>query len=423
MKGLFGSSGIRREFSSTLIDICMQVGQILGEGGQTLVLGRDARTTGSLLGHAFSAGVLGSGGCVWDGGVAPTPTVAYATRDASAGAMITASHNPEQYNGIKLFNPDGSSFFLSQQREIEERIAEAWFPSVTGDGVATPQDIVTPHMDGILDMVSLSSTSTIILDCGNGAGSVITPPLLGAAGGRCISVNANVCGRFARPSEPLEQNLLHIPAMIRQNSATCGIAHDGDADRMMGFDAKGRYISGDMMLMLFAEWLGAKKVVTTIDASMAIEEVAEVERTPVGDSFVSERLASWGDFGGEPSGSWIFPAHSLCPDGIYAAGLFAMIASEWDVAEWYDNSPQYPVLRDSVRCADAPAIMEALGAESPTIGLRIEQENGWILIRASGTEPKIRLTVEAQEKADAKKYLEIGHSLLREGITKIRKEQ
>jgi len=421
--GLFGSSGIRREFSSSLIEICLRVGQIVGDGQGTVVLGRDARTTGPLLAQAFSAGVLGSGGTVRDGGVAPTPTVAFAARGASAGAMITASHNPEEYNGVKLFNPDGSSFFLSQQSEIEERIAGVVYPPVTGDGFVCHRDIVTPHMEAILETISLPSKSGIVLDCGNGAGSVITPRLINAAGGRCIAVNANVCGRFARPSEPLEKNLLYIPSMIRENRAFCGIAHDGDADRMMGFDAKGRYISGDMMLMLFAEWLGAKRVVTTIDASMAIEEVAEVERTPVGDSFVSERLASWGDFGGEPSGSWIFPEHSLCPDGIYAAGLFAMIAAEWDIAEWYDTAPRYPVLRDAVRCADAAAVMEALGAESPTIGLRLEQENGWILIRASGTEPKVRITVEAETPGDAKKYLETGHSLLRQGITKIRKEQ
>ncbi|HDQ07353.1 MAG TPA: phosphopentomutase/phosphoglucosamine mutase [Methanoculleus sp.] len=421
--GLFGSSGIRREFSSSLIDICLQVGQILGNGKGTVVLGRDARTTGPVLAQAFSAGVLGSGGTVWDGGVAPTPTVAFTARRASAGAMITASHNPEQYNGVKLFNPDGSSFFLSQQSEIEETIAGAVYPPVTGDGCVYHRDIIGPHRDAILETISLPSKSSVVLDCGNGAGSVITPGLIGAAGGRCIAVNANVCGRFARPSEPLEANLSHLPALVRQHGATCGIAHDGDADRMMGFDAKGRYISGDMMLMLFAEWLGAKRVVTTTDASMAIGEVAEVERTPVGDSFVSERLASWGDFGGEPSGSWIFPKHSLCPDGIYAAGLFAMIAAEWDVAEWCDKAPRYPVLRDSVRCADAAAVMGALGAASPTIGLRLEQEKGWILIRASGTEPKVRITVEAQTPGDAKKYLETGHSLLHKGITKIRKEQ
>jgi len=418
--GLFGSSGIRMEYSSTLIDICFQVGQILGDGRQTLVLGRDARTTGQVLAHAFCAGVLGSGGSVWDGGVAPTPTVAYNARNASAGAMMTASHNPEEYNGIKLFNPDGSSFFISQQTVIEERIADAVYPPVTGDGLVHPWDIVTPHMNAILEQLSLSLKSPIVLDCGNGAGSVITPRLIREAGGRCIAVNANVSGHFARPSEPLEQHLLHLPALIRKNGATCGIAHDGDADRMMGFDAKGRYISGDLMLMLFAEWLGAKKVVTTIDASMAIEEVADVQRTPVGDSFVSEKLASWGNFGGEPSGSWIFPGHSLCPDGIYAAGLFAMIADEWDIAEWYGKAPRYPLLRDSVRCTDASAVMHALGAESPTIGLRIEKDDGWILIRASGTEPKIRITAEARTLPDAKKYLELGKSLLREGIKKIR---
>ena len=421
--GLFGSSGIRREFSSSLIDISLRVGQILGEERRTLVLGRDTRTTGPALAHAFCAGVLGSGGTVRDGGIAPTPTVAFAARNASAGAMMTASHNPEEYNGIKLFNPDGSSFFVSQQNDIEERIARAEYPPVTGDGCLEHRDIVTPHMDAILQHVTFSPGTRVVLDCANGAGSVITPRLLSTAGEKCIAVNANACGRFARPSEPLEKNLLHLPALIRKNEAMCGIAHDGDADRMMGFDGKGRYISGDSMLMLFAEWLGAKRVVTTIDASMAIEEVAEVQRTPVGDSFVSERLASWGDFGGEPSGSWIFPEHSLCPDGIYAAGLFAMIAGEWDLTEWHDNIPRYPLLRDAVVCKDAFAVMKAVGAESPTLGLRREQENGWILVRASGTEPKIRITVEARTPEDAKKYLETGQSLLHEGIKKITYEQ
>ncbi len=116
---------------------------------------------------------------------------------------------------------------------------------------------------------------------------------------------------------------------------------------MMAFDNKGRYIDGDHLLMLFAKYLDAKQVVTTSDASMIIEEIAEVRRTPVGDTYVSEELLKWGDFGGEPSGAWIFPKISYCPDGPYAAALFCEIASEWNVANELDAMPSYPILRES----------------------------------------------------------------------------
>ena len=136
-----------------------------------------------------------------------------------------------------------------------------------------------------------------------------------------VCLNCHPDGHFARPSEPVESNLQFIPGLMKTTGAKVAVVHDGDADRMMAFDEKYRYIDGDHLLMLFTSYLGVKKVVTTVDASMAIEEMAEVRRTPVGDSFVSEELLSWGEFGGEPSGAWIFPRQSYCPDGPYAAAL------------------------------------------------------------------------------------------------------
>jgi phosphoglucosamine mutase len=181
---------------------------------------------------------------------------------------------------------------------------------------------------------------------------------------------------------------------------------------MMAFDRRGRYITGDRLLMLFARYLGAREVVTTYDASMAIEEIATVRRTPVGDTYVSAELARWGQFGGEPSGAWIFPEQSLCPDGPYAAALYAEIAREWDVADEIDRMPVYPVLRESYPCDQAPDIMRSIGAESPTDGIRLTEENGWCLIRASGTEPKIRLTAEGTDRAAAESMLARGRALL-----------
>ncbi|HDR73052.1 MAG TPA: phosphopentomutase/phosphoglucosamine mutase [Methanoculleus sp.] len=411
---LFGSSGIRALYDRSLLDRALAVGSAVGMRAGRVVLGRDTRTTGPILAHAFSAGVLSSGGDVLDGTIAPTPTVAFATRHAGAGCTITASHNPEPYNGMKLVNPDGSAFTRAQQVSVEREIAERHWQDWKSQGRFAAADIISPHRESILRSVAPEGELSVVLDCGNGAGSRITPDLLGAAGIRVFCLNCNINGTFARPSEPLETNLPYIGEMIRACNAAAGIVHDGDADRMMAFDGRGRFISGDHLLMLFARYLGAQRVVTTVDASMAIDEIAEVQRTPVGDSYVSEHLLSWGDFGGEPSGSWIFPDHTLCPDGIYAAALFARIASEWDVAAEVDAMPRYPIVRTSFPVADPHTLLRQLGAEVPTDGIRIEEEDGWCLIRASGTEPKVRITAEGKTKAIAETMADRGHTMVKQ---------
>jgi len=205
--------------------------------------------------------------------------------------------------------------------------------------------------------------------------------------------------------------------MIRKTSSDCAVVHDGDADRMMAFDNKGRYIDGDHLLMLFAGHLDAQRVVTTSDASMIIDEIAEVRRTPVGDSYVSEELLAWGDFGGEPSGAWIFPKISLCPDGPFAAALFCEFASQGAVAEMIDAMPTYPILRESFVNPSARETVLALGATSPTDGIRVSEEEGWYLIRASGTEPKIRITAEGKTRQDAKTMLDKARARIMQGKT------
>lgn len=415
---LFGSSGIRREYSGDFADLAVRVGAAAASRGGTAVVGRDARTTGQVLADSVGAGLLAAGCDVYACGIAPTPTVACAARAHDLGVMITASHNPEEYNGIKLLNPDGSSFTAAQQDRMEEALALDHWTGWECQGCIHALDAVSVHKDAILDAVTLPEGLDVVVDCGNGAGSVITPYLLADGGVRPRALNANPNGRFVRPSEPLEANLPYMPAMVQKANAACGIVHDGDADRMMAFDGNGRYIGGDHLLMLFAKYLGASRVVTTADASMAIEEVAEVRRTPVGDTYVSEELLRWGDFGGEPSGAWIFPKNSLCPDGIYAAALLCEIAGEWNLAEEVAQMPSYPILRDSVRLEDARDLMGALGAASPTDGIRIEEEDGWCLIRASGTEPKIRFTAEGKDAAAAKRMMEQG----KERLTAARRE-
>ena len=410
---LFGSSGIRKLFAQELLSLGPLVGAAVASNAKRVVLATDSRTSRNTLSDVILSGLISGGAEVLFGGIAPTPSVALAAGKADAGVMITASHNPENYNGYKLFRPDGSSYTVAQQEEIEKRIAEPVYSAWDKQGSVSSVDIITPHKEKILAEISVPESMTVVVDCGNGAGGQITPDVIGADGAKVIPVNCDPSGKFARPSEPLEKNLLHIPELIRKTGASCAVVNDGDADRMMAFDNRGRYVDGDQLLALFAKYLDAKQVVTTVDASMAIEEVAEVHRTPVGDSFVSEELLSWGTFGGEPSGSWIFPKHSLCPDGPYAAALFAEISSEWNVAEELDALPKYTILRDAVMTPHGKEIMGVLGAENPTDGIRVTEENGWYLIRASGTEPKVRCTAEGRTKEDAKRMLEAGMSALK----------
>lgn len=417
---LFGSSGIRKVYAQELLSLGPLVGAAVAVDAKRVVLGTDSRTSRNTLADAVISGLISGGAEVFYGGIAPTPSVAIAAGNLDAGVMITASHNPENYNGYKLFRTDGSSYTLAQQEKIEADIARPSYSEWDAQGSVVKSDITTPHKEKILSEIAVPDTMTVVIDCANGAGGQVTPDVISANGAKVIPVNCNPSGKFARPSEPLEKNLLHIPRLIKETNASCAVVNDGDADRMMAFDNRGRFVDGDSLLALFAKYLDAKEVVTTVDASMAIEEVATVRRTPVGDSFVSEELISWGTFGGEPSGSWIFPKHSLCPDGPYAAALFAEIASEWDVAEELDKLPKYTILRDAIMTPHGKAIMNALGAENPTDGIRVADENGWYLIRASGTEPKVRCTAEGRTKEDAKRMLDAGVSALKNAEKEIK---
>lgn len=410
---LFGSSGIRRRYNDDLLGLALQVGKAVGSKAGRVVIGRDTRTTGPLISAAFCAGVLATGGRILNGGIAPTPSIAYACRNTDAACMITASHNPEPYNGLKLFNPDGSSFSSFQQKEIEETIADIPWGDWKNQGTITDAYPGELHSEAIAENIHLKEGLKVVIDCGNGAGSVVTPHLLSRMGAKTIAVNANVSGTFSRPSEPLPEHLPYIPSLIQKSGSECAIIHDGDADRMMAFDKNGKFIPGDTLLILFAKYLGAKQVVTTYDASMAIEEVAEVRRTPVGDAYVSEQLVRWGDFGGEPSGAWIFPQISKCPDGPYAAALFCEMAGEWDITSEIGSIPTYPILRTSIELEHAHDLLYALGAVNPTDGIRIEEEDGWCLIRASGTEPKIRFTAEGKSMDVAKELLRKGEEMVR----------
>ncbi len=375
--------------------------------------------------HALISGLLAAGSTSYDAGVIPLPTLALAAREFDTGVMITASHNPPQYNGIKLLNPDGSAFDSNQRKQMEDAILNdnlsvaSWEEIKSG---SARNGAVEKHVERILQDFPVSLGLKVVVDCGCGAASLVTPDLLKKLGCEVVALNCSPGGFFPHDIEPTEANLGELMQATKEIKADVGIAHDGDADRMMAVDDKGRFISGDKLIAIFAREVGAKGVVTTIDASMAIDEMGfKVTRTRVGDTYVSEELEKGGDFGGEPSGSWIFPAVSLCPDGIYAAAKVVSIASQQKLSQLVESIPRYPLLRGSVNAerVSMQKLKERLLAMGPLSvnnvdGIRLVFEDGWLLVRVSGTEPKVRVTAEAKSEERVQQLYDSGIGIVKE---------
>lgn len=414
---MFGTSGIRRIADEELVQLALKVGLVAGGIYPDVVVGCDTRTSGGAVKHALLSGLLSAGSRCSDAGMVPLPTLAYAARGYHAGAMITASHNPPEYNGIKLINSDGSAFDSRQQGQIEKAVADGSFAASRwqdiDDGGAY-DDAVTEHIEGIIRDSPAPLKLRVVVDGGCGAASLVTPALLRRLGCEVAALNCYPSGFFPRPVEPTEANLGGLMSAVREFGADLGIAHDGDADRMMAVDDRGRFISGDRLLVLFARHMGAREVVTTVDASMAVEQAGfSVTRTRVGDNYISQELKQGGDFGGEPSGSWVFPAFSLCPDGIYAAVRVAAVAAGDRLSRLVDDIPHYPLLRGaaSSRGVDMIQLEKRLADMNPQAvsdvdGTRLDFGDGWVLVRPSGTEPKIRVTAEAKSKARLRRIYE-----------------
>ncbi len=421
---LFGTSGIRRLADRDLVQLSLQVGLAVGASYDSVIVGRDTRTSSSVLRHAVTAGILAAGAQCSDGGTMPTPTLAFSSQHFAAGVMITASHNPPQYNGIKLINPDGSAFSAEQQEQVEKLINGSAPLKVSWDRMQNGEvysDALDKHVDRIMRDFPGGIKAKVVVDCGCGAAYFITPHLLARLGCEVVSINCDPDGIFPHDVEPVEANLGELMRAVKESGADLGIAHDGDADRMMAIDDKGRFISGDKMLAILAQASGAREIVTTIDASMSIDEQQfKVKRTRVGDPYVSEELKKGGGLGGEPSGAWIFPQVSLCPDGIYAAAEIASIAWQQKLSALVDNLPSYPVIRGSIpgNSAKMANIEKKLKTELKPVssdridGIKLTFNDGWLLVRPSGTEPKIRLTAEGKSQTIARELYENGARII-----------
>ncbi len=410
----FGTSGLRGLFGKEITpSLIFQIANRFADG-KIVGLGRDCRPSSLLLSKAAALGIMNKGSSVFDAGVVPTPTLARAYRRA---IMITASHNPPEYNGIKLFeeglelSKEDSDIYL-KGKIVEDRLGEV---------MENHDEIVDGHVEAILDLFDVEVDEKITVDC-NGSSYVIIPKLMECLNARLISVNCS--GFMNRPSEPSEANLNHLL------NASIAFANDGDGDRVALIYRK-KYIKGDKLLGALASFMLKKGdlFITTIETSLGVLEFLRdlginVEITKVGSTYVGKLMKEKKvKFGGEPAGEFIFAGISYVPDGIASIPAILTMHKEKILDETLNSIKTYFIERRKYKVKNKNKVMNYIlnmidieGKRFLDDGIRIDGDDYWVLIRPSGTEPLIRLTVEAKEKTLLKSLVEKGEGLIKEGI-------
>lgn len=430
---LFGTSGIRGRVNTTVTpQLALMVGQALASftKAEKILIARDTRTTSPMLEDALTAGITSCGATTLQQGVIPTPVLAYLTKqtEAAAGVMITASHNPPEYNGLKFYNPDTTAYNQTQQIQMEQLIDKREFQPSTWQNVGKTLSIdkTDQYIVMITKRIILERPWKVILDLGNGATSQLAPRIFQQLNCNTLVLNAQPDGYFpGRGAEPSEESLKPLCSIVKEMKADIGIAYDGDGDRMIVVNEKGRITPPDQTFASYAAYAlkkqNAQIMVTHVEASMCVEKMIEAEggrviRTKVGDVSITEAIREHNAaFGGEPCGAWIHSDFHYCPDGILSSILLleALEKTDQSLSQFVSEAPKYPLIRQNVICPDPlkpkileeacksiPEIFHNVGEQSRVDGLRLTVKQGWLLLRPSGTEPLIRITAEAETQKD-----------------------
>jgi phosphomannomutase/phosphoglucomutase len=442
---LFGTNGVRFIPGVTgdmnfALKLAESVGTYFADG--EILVGRDGRLTGQMMFSAVTAGLMSSGRNIAESDMCPTPALQFATKALGyrGSVMVTASHNPSEYNGVKIMGPDGVETSRLDEQKIEKifRDGSANRANWKSVGTARPEpSVIRTYINGIISKVNAKLIQErrlkVVIDAGNGAQSLAAPYLLEALGCRVITINAIVDGGFpGRGPEPHPDNLRDLVVAVRASNADLGVAYDGDGDRSIFCDETGNLYWGDQTGALLADYLlernPSSTVVTPVSSSQVIESVAKrrgakIIWTRVGSVDVSrtiiERKALMGF---EENGGGFFPSHLPTRDGgmstalllevmaTRAAPLSRLIAAAFP--KFYETKLKVPV--DPARVRQIMRAIERMGdgKVEKVDGLKIwTDEKTWALIRPSGTEPIVRVFVESdtKEKADAtaKKFVKV----------------
>jgi phosphomannomutase len=411
----------------------------------SVVLGRDARTSGAMFTHAAAAGLMSVGVDVIDVGVVPTPTVQLAVEyhHAGAGLILTASHNPIEWNALKFVGPDG--IFLDAEAGAQVRaLAEAGPPRMGWDGIGAlreDREAVARHLDAVLALPLIDAAAIrargfhVALDCVRGAGASAIPPLLERLGCRMSGINLEPDGRFPRPPEPVPENLGELGELVRRSGADIGLAVDPDVDRLAIVDERGRPIGEDYTLAFAVRAVLDRRisstktatVVVNLSTSLVVEDAARAAgarlvRAPVGEANVARTIRDEGAvIGGEGNGGVMLPALHIGRDAPLGVALILhlLATSGATVSQLVAASPGYTIVKaKGPRGPELPPLYAKLRSRFPDAeaddrdGLRLSWRDRWLHVRPSGTEPIVRLIAEAPTTTDAEALISAARELL-----------
>jgi len=444
---LFGSSGVRGianvDLTPTLV---CKIGLAIAtfSKAKKALVARDTRVSGLMFENALVSGLLACGVDVNCLGIMPTPVLAYLTKEfgADVGVMITASHNPPKYNGVKIFNEDGMAYDDRSQDKIEKIIKNEQYVWADWHNIHNAIHVLegSTYTEMIQKTVKLADKWHVIIDAGCGATYNLAPSILKTLGCKVTAINTLPDGFFpARSPEPNKESLKPLAQVVRKLKADVGIAFDGDGDRVAFIDEEGNFADFDCVLAAYAAHVAkeGRVVVTNVEASMCIDNMVEehggkVVRTKVGDVYVAEAMKKHkAIFGGEPCGAWIHPQFHYCPDGILSSIMLLKALEEEgkSLSEFMAKTPKYETIRQNIACKNElkDKVIEKVGKHLKNIfqfckeystvdGVRLTLKNGWILVRASGTEPLVRVTVEGESLKAAKEIMKKGVALVKKVI-------
>ena len=431
MGRLFGTDGVRGVAN---LDLTPELALALGRAAATtfrsqhrhpsVVIVRDTRRSGDLLQAALSAGLLSAGCDVVDGGILPTPAAAYLTQalQADAGAVVSASHNPAPDNGIKFFGPDGYKLTDETEKGIEASLDAPTVSSGSPTGAEVGRIIACPDAEDSYVAHALASLEgrrldgmKVVVDCANGAAYRTSPRALGEAGAEVVAINDHPDGMNINVASGSTEPARLAEAVVRLG-ADAGLAHDGDADRVLAVDASGRLVDGDAIIAILARELAeagrlpGNRVVTTVMANLGFRLAMaaagiDVEETAVGDRYVIEAMRRTGaGIGGEQSGHVILADCSTTGDGLITALrlLGRMAATGKPLSELAAIVERYPQVLVNVPVKDRESLGTATGVWTEVDRVREALgTQGRVLVRPSGTESLVRVMVEASEASAA----------------------
>jgi phosphoglucosamine mutase len=443
MSKLFGTDGVRGEAgkypldAATITRLGAALVRALPRSGELkLLAGRDTRESGVWIEEALARGVASEGAHLTSAGVLPTPGVAYLTADRAfdAGLVISASHNPYQDNGIKVFSGRGEKFGETLERAIEGLVADqSWQPAAVGDPGLEPHDYSEGYLDKLRSILPDPSSwrgQRIAIDCANGATSVVAPRLFESLGVEALAIGIEPNGRNIN----LDCGSTHpgrLAQIVREGGFRLGVAFDGDGDRAIFVDHTGRVVDGDAVLLMCAKAfaqhgrLASRGVVATVMSNIGLElalKDADIElyRCPVGDKYVMEEMVRRGlTLGGEQSGHIIFADHLFTGDGL-ATALFVMRTmseSRQELADLANELVAYPQVLVNVRVPERRDLTTLPGVV--VVMADVERRlagQGRLLVRYSGTEPLLRIMLEGRDQGEIQEMAGEIASAVREGF-------